>query len=337
MRKMFFCIDGHTGGNPVRMVMGGAPFLQGATMSARRLDFLARYDWIRRALMFEPRGHDLMSGGFILPPLDPANDAAFLFMETSGCLPLCGHGSVGMITFALEHGLILPRGDLLRIEVPAGLLEARFTREGTRVTSVSFESVPSFLFARDVVISDPRFGRLRADIAYGGNFYAIIEPQEGYGGVADLGLAGIAEASPRIRRAFDAAINAVHPGDPSIRGVSHLIWSDALDPDGRGSSAAIFFGNNGIDHGPCGTGTAARLAQLAARGLLTVGQPFDQRSHVGTRFTGTIAGHVKVGSFDAIRPVLAGQAHVTGYNQIWTDSNDPFPEGFQVLHGAPLP
>lgn len=337
MRKMFFCIDGHTGGNPVRMVMGGAPFLTGATMSARRLDFLARYDWIRKALMHEPRGHDLMSGGFVLPPLDPANDAALLFMETSGCLPLCGHGSVGMITFALEHGLIQPRDDRLRIEVPAGLLQASFSREGGRVTSVSFESAPSFVFARDVEIADPHFGRLKADIAYGGNFYAIVEPQEGYGGVADLGLAGIAQASPRVRRAFDAAVAPVHPEDPSIRGVSHILWSDALDPGGRGSSAAVFFGDNGIDHGPCGTGTAARLAQLAAKGLLAEGQPFDQRSHVGTRFTGMIAGHAKVGGHDAIRPVLVGQAHVTGYNQIWVDTEDPFPEGFQVLHTGQLP
>ena len=331
MRKLFFCIDGHTGGNPVRMVVGGAPFLLGATMSERRQDFLSRFDWIRKGLMFEPRGHDLMSGGFVYPPLKPENDGALLFIETSGSLPLCGHGSVGMVTFALEHGIIIPRIEgQLRLEVPAGILEVTYMRRGPKVTSVKLHSVPSFLYAQDVEFTDAEFGKLRVDVAYGGNFYAILEPQDGYAGIHSVGLRKIVLASPRLRKAIEEKVAPVHPEDPSIRGVSHMMWSDTVDADGLGSSAAVFCGEQTLDHGPCGTGTAARLAQLSARGQLDVGQDFDQRSHVGTRFVGRIVEKTKVGPFDAIRPTLEGSAHVTGYNQIWIDTDDPFPEGFQV-------
>ncbi len=332
MRKLFFCVDGHTGGNPVRMVVGGAPFLNGCNMSERRQDFVSRYDWIRKGLMLEPRGHDIMSGGFVLPPINPDNDGALLFMEVSGTLPMCGHGSVGMITFAIEHGVILPRKEgTLRLEVPAGILDVEYTRMGDKVTSVSFASVPSFLYATDVNIVEPELGVFQVDIAYGGNFYAIIEPQDGYGGVGAFGLRKIVSASPRIRKLIEEKVFPVHPLDASINGVTHILWSDTLDENGRGSSGAVFCGQSMIDHGPCGTGTAARLAQLHAKGRLPEGEDFEQRSHVGTRFTGTILNRTKVGDYDAITPVLKGSAHVTGYNQIWIDTEEPFPEGLQVV------
>ena len=156
MRSLFFCIDGHTAGNPVRLVAGGAPFLGGSSMSERRQDFLARYDWIRLGLMFEPRGHDMMSGGFLYPPFDPSHDAAILFMETSGCLPMCGHGTIGMITFAIEHGLIRPRAPgRLSVEVPAGVVGIEYATEGDKVTSVTIRNVPSYIAARGIRIEVP--------------------------------------------------------------------------------------------------------------------------------------------------------------------------------------
>jgi 4-hydroxyproline epimerase len=192
MRHTFFCIDGHTAGNPVRLVAGGAPFLNGETMSARRADFLARFDWIRTGLMFEPRGHDMMSGGFIYPPLRDDVDAGILFIETSGCLPMCGHGTIGMVTFALENGLVTPRTPgKLRLEVPAGVIDIEYRSEGDRVTAVKIRNVASYLAAEGVRIDVPGFGELVVDVAYGGNFYAIIEPQGRYTGLDDLGASAI--------------------------------------------------------------------------------------------------------------------------------------------------
>ncbi|GAM05221.1 hypothetical protein MBENS4_2219 [Novosphingobium sp. MBES04] len=168
MRHTFFCIDGHTAGNPVRLVAGGAPLLKGATMSERRQDFLERFDWIRTGLCFEPRGHDMMSGGFLYPPTDPANDIGILFIETSGCLPMCGHGTIGIITFGLEHGLIQPATPgSLRVEVPAGLIEIAYTVEGAKVTSVRITNVPSYVAARGIEIDVEGLGPLTVDVSYG--------------------------------------------------------------------------------------------------------------------------------------------------------------------------
>ena len=331
MRSMFFCIDGHTAGNPVRLVVAGAPFLDGDTMSARRQDFIARYDWIRNGLVYEPRGHDMMSGGFIYPPLRSDCDAGILFIETSGVLPMCGHGSIGMITFGLEHGLIRPRAEgRLRIEVPAGVLDVTYKTEGTKVSSVKLVNVPSFVYASGVTIADPDFGTLNVDIAYGGNFYGIIEPQGGYHGVDALGASAILAASPRIREAIGAAIEPVHPNDPSIRGVSHILWSDPVDADGKGGRSAVFYGTNAIDRSPCGTGTSARLAHLAATQRLKEGEAFTHRSIINSTFIGRIEGRTTVGDFEAILPSIEGSAFVTGYNQIWIDGTEPFPDGFAL-------
>ena len=235
MRHTFFCIDGHTAGNPVRLVAGGAPLLRGGSMSERRGDFLARFDWIRTGLMFEPRGHDMMSGGFLYPPTRDDADAGLLFIETSGCLPMCGHGTIGLTTFALEQGLITPREPgRLRLEVPAGVIDIGFTVEGGRVTSVKITNVASYLAADDVHIEVPGFGPLSVDVAYGGNFYAIVEPQGAYTSLDDLGPARLLELSPVVRRLVREAVEPVHPLDPTIRGVSHVLWADT--PRGEGAA-----------------------------------------------------------------------------------------------------
>lgn len=271
MRHTFFCIDGHTAGNPVRLVAGGAPLLKGDSMSARRQDFLSRFDWIRTGLCFEPRGHDMMSGGFLYPPTKPDADIGILFIETSGCLPMCGHGTIGMVTFGLEHGLIQPAtpGEL-RIEVPAGVIDVRYTTDGDKVTAVTITNVPAYVAQRGIAVDVEGIGPLTIDVAYGGNFYAIIEPQGAYTGLDALGAARLVELSGRIREAVRAQYEPVHPLDPTIRGVSHILWADAPlanDADGRN---AVFYGDKAIDRSPCGTGTSARLAHLAATGRLAL-------------------------------------------------------------------
>jgi 4-hydroxyproline epimerase len=331
MKSVFFCIDGHTAGNPVRLVAGGAPWLAGSSMSERRQDFLARFDWIRRGLMFEPRGHDMMSGGFLYPPFDPANDAAILFIETSGCLPMCGHGTIGMITFAIEHGLIRPRTPgRLSVEVPAGVIGIEYDTAGDKVTSVTIRNVASYIAARGVRIDVPELGPLSVDVAYGGNFYAIIEPQNGYRGIDELGAARILSLSPVVRTLMRAALEPVHPLDPTIRGVSHVMWTDEPKSAGAHGRNAVFYGDRAIDRSPCGTGTSARLAHLAGTGRLEAGVPFIHESIIGSRFTGRIQQTVDLRGTPAIIPSIEGSAFATGLNTLWIDPEHPFPTGFQV-------
>jgi 4-hydroxyproline epimerase len=332
MRHTFHCIDGHTAGNPVRLITQGAPNLDGASMSERRQDFLNRYDWIRTGLMFEPRGHDMMSGGFLYPPTAPEADVGILFIETSGCLPMCGHGTIGIVTFGIENGLIKPRqhGRFVA-EVPAGQIELAYLQDGARVKSVKIRNVPSYLAAEGIKIDVPTLGLLTIDIAYGGNYYAIVEPQGAYKGVDALGAARILDLSPIVRNLVREKIDPVHPLNPTIRGVSHVLWADApKSPDAHGRNA-VFYGDRAIDRSPCGTGTSARLAHLHAKGKLKVGDTFVHESYILSRFTGRIEAETKLGSHSAIIPSIEGSAIATGRNEIWIDDEDKFARGFQVV------
>ncbi|MNI01003.1 4-hydroxyproline epimerase [compost metagenome] len=332
MRDVFFCIDGHTAGNPVRLVAGGAPLLSGASMAERRLDFLDRYDWIRTSLCFEPRGHDMMSGGFLYPPTLADADAGILFIETSGCLPMCGHGTIGMITFGLEHGLIRPRTPgRLKVEVPAGVLDIAYETEGDRVTSVRIRNVPAYLAAEGIEIAVPGLGPLTVDVAYGGNYYAIVEPQGAYAGLDDLGASRIIELSGRVRERVRDVFHPVHPDEPSINGVSHVLWADKPKGEGADGRNAVFYGDKAIDRSPCGTGTSARLAHLHAKGRLKVGDAFVHESYIGSRFIGRVEAETTVGDHRAIVPSIEGSAVATGFNTIWVDRQDGFWKGFQVV------
>lgn len=331
-RHTFSCLDGHTCGNPVRLVSGGAPRLSGSTMSERRADFQARFDWIRTALMFEPRGHDLMSGAILYPPTTDDGDCGVLYIETSGCLPMCGHGTIGTVTLALENGLITPRTPgRLNLDTPAGRVVAEYAQEAGRVTRVRLFNVASFLAHQDVSLTVPGLGHLRLDIAYGGNFYAIIDPQPGFAALDDLTPADILHYSPIVRQLADQAAPCVHPLDPSVRGVSHVQWTGTpKDPLAHGRNA-VFYGEKAIDRSPCGTGTSARMAQRAARGLLQPGETFVHESLIGSLFEGRHEGVARVGDHAAILPSIAGWARQTGFNTLFVDSDDPFAHGFQVI------
>src|SRR5258705_13038666 len=181
---VFHCIDAHTCGYPVRLVAEGGPQLEGNNMSEKRQHFLKEYDWIRKGLMFEPRGHDMMSGSILYPPHDPLNDFAVLFIETSGCLPMCGHGTIGTITIALEEGLIQPKQPgFVRMEAPAGLVLIEYRQEEGKVRSVKLTNVPAYLAAENVKVECPDLGTLLVDVSYGGNFYAIVDLQENFKGL----------------------------------------------------------------------------------------------------------------------------------------------------------
>jgi 4-hydroxyproline epimerase len=327
----FFCIDGHTCGNPVRLVAGGGPALRGGTMSERRQDFLAHHDWIRRALMFEPRGHDMMSGSILYPPLAEGCDVAVLFIETSGCLPMCGHGTIGTVTSALEHGLVTPAVEgTLRLDVPAGVVTATYQRDGRFIDRVRIANVASYLAVPELTVTCPGLGELVVDIAYGGNFYAIVEPQPAYGGLETISAGDVLRLSPVLRRVINEAVEVVHPDNATIKGVSHILWTGQPRAKGAHARNAVFYGDKAIDRSPCGTGTSARMAQLAAKGTLRVGDAFVHESIIGSLFEGRVEAAATVGNVPAIMPSISGWARVTGHNTIVVDPRDPFALGFQV-------
>lgn len=330
-RHSFFCIDGHTCGNPVRLVAGGGPQLKGTTMLERRADFLAHHDWIRTALMFEPRGHDVMSGSILYPPADPANDMAILFIETSGCLAMCGHGTIGTVTMAIEQGLITPKTPgTVRLEVPAGLVVAEYTQVGDYVEEVKITNVPSFLHSTDLEVECPDLGALKVDVAYGGNFYAIIDPQQNFRDMADYAAADFIRWSPVLRRRLNELHSFVHPEKPGINGLSHIMWTGVPTQPGATARNAVFYGDKAIDRSPCGTGTSARMAQWFGRGRLKQGDAFIHESIIGSIFKGRVEQTVQVGNYAGIVPSIAGWARMTGLNTIFVDDRDPFKHGFLV-------
>ncbi len=333
MKKTFFCIDAHTCGNPVRLVAGGGPVLQGKDMSEKRQHFLREFDWIRKGLMFEPRGHDMMSGSILYPAHDPENDVAVLFIETSGCLPMCGHGTIGTITIGIEEGLIIPRiPGQVRMETPAGLVLISYRQEGRKVKSVRLTNVPSFLAAEHISVECPDLGTLQVDVSYGGNFYAIVDVQPNFPGLENYTAGQLIAWSRVLRQRINASHQFQHPENPTISGCSHILWTGAVLDKTSTARNAVFYGDKAIDRSPCGTGTSARMAQWHARGKLKMGDDFIHESIIGSQFTGRIEEETWVGSSRAIRPSIEGWARIYGYNTISIDpEDDPYALGFQVI------
>ena len=334
-RKTFFCVDAHTCGNPVRVVAGGGPNLVGANMSEKRQHFLKEYDWIRKGLMFEPRGHDMMSGSILFPPHNPENDFAILFIETSGCLPMCGHGTIGTITVAIEEGLVRPKiPEKIKMEAAAGLVNIEYKQTGKKVDWVKFINVKSYLAAENLTIDCPELGKITFDVSYGGNYYAIIDPQKNFSGVQDFSASKIIQYSQVVRQKINEKYPNMffHPENKTIRDVSHMLWTGTpIDPTSSGRNA-VFYGDKAIDRSPCGTGTSAILAQLHAKEKLKKGEDFINESFIGSKFIGRIVEETTLNKKPAIIPSIQGWAKVYGYNTITIDDeDDPYANGFQVI------
>ncbi len=371
--KSFTCIDAHTCGNPVRLVKEGGPILHGKTMSEKRQHFLKEYDWIRTGLMFEPRGHDMMSGSILYPPHDPENDVAVLFIETSGCLPMCGHGTIGTITIGIQEGLITPKiPGIVRMETPAGLVMVEYTlspilsataggvekidesketinsdsfssrqsaafpsplgRIAGAVSSVKLTNVASYLAATELVIESPQLGELIIDVAYGGNFYAIVDEQKNFKGIQHYTASELISFSGILRQRINEKYEFVHPLDDTIKGCSHILWAGETIDKTSTARNAVFYGDKAIDRSPCGTGTSARMAQWYAKGKLKKGDQFIHESIIGSKFTGTIEEETMINNIPAIKPGIEGWAKIYGRNIITIDKDDdPYAYGFQVI------
>ncbi len=335
----FHCIDAHTCGNPVRLVKTGGPQLIGNNMSEKRQHFLREYDWIRKGLMFEPRGHDMMSGSILYAPHDPQNDVAVLFIETSGCLPMCGHGTIGTITIAIEAGLIIPKvPGKVRMEAPAGLVLIDYKTEQnngtgkTKVKSVKLTNVPSFLHSSELAVECPELGELILDVSYGGNFYAIVDVQKNFKGLEHYTADKLIAWSRELRKNINEKYSFVHPEDATIKGCSHILWAGAVMDEKSTARNAVFYGDKAIDRSPCGTGTSARMAQWYAKGTLKKGDEFVHESIIGSKFIGRIEEEISVHGMPAIRPSIEGWARIYGTNTISIDKeDDPYAYGFQVI------
>jgi 4-hydroxyproline epimerase len=331
MRHSFFCIDSHTCGNPVRVLAAGGPLLPHLPIFERREIFVRDHDWVRRALMFEPRGHNVMSGAIIYPAYREDCDFAALFIEVSGCLPMCGAGTIGLSTVALEEGLVRPRTPgTLSIETPAGRVDVQYELDGDFVRRVRLFNVASYLHSADIEVDVPGVARLMVDVAYGGNFYAVVEPQRNWPGLDGTTASELVSLSQKLRAALAEVCDPVHPEDERIRGVHHAIWCDrsrSENADGRG---AVFYGDKAIDRSPGGTGTSARMAQLHGKGRLKIGDAYRNESLIGTIFEGRVEAAARIGTHEGIMPSIGAWARITGHNTIFVDDHDPLAHGFQI-------
>src|SRR4051812_5190488 len=330
-RRVFHAVDSHTEGMPTRVIVGGVGTIPGATMLDRRRHFIEHLDEVRTLLMYEPRGHGAMSGAILQPAARPDADWGVIYIEVSGCLPMCGHGTIGVATVLVETGMVEVREPetVIRLDVPAGLVEVRVAVENGRARSVTIRNVASFLHAVDRVVDVPGLGSVTYDMAYGGNFYALT-PAADVGLAVDPARAGeLIEAGLATMAAINATDRPVHPEDPRIGGCRHVVFHEP-GRDGADAVAATSIHPGWLDRSPCGTGTSARLAQLHARGELALGEPFVNQSVIGTRFTGRVVEEVTVAGRPAIIPEITGRAWITAMGQYLLDASDPFPAGFAL-------
>jgi proline racemase len=331
--KLITAVDSHTEGMPTRVVTSGFGPVPGKTMFEKKRYVEENLDDLRKLLMFEPRGHSSMSGSVLLPPTVPEADLGVVFIEVSGCLPMCGHGTIGTCTVALETGLIPMVEPITHItlDTPAGSVLAEATICQGRVEKVKLRNVPSFLYRRDVQVQVDGLGRLTLDVAYGGNFYGILPVQAVGLEVSAAFAPALIDAGMRIMQAVGSQIPLQHPLNPAINEIKHIIFTGAPDSPGADGKSAVVIYPGTLDRSPCGTGTSARMAQLYSRGELSLNQPFGHESIIGSLFTGCLVEELDLApGITAVIPTIEGRAWITGFQQFVLDPRDPFPAGFLV-------
>ncbi len=327
--KSLFAIDSHTAGEPLRLIVGGVPMLKGNSVSEKRDYFREHYDYLRCAIMREPRGHKDMFGAILTEPVMPEADLGVFFIHGDGYHNMCGHGSIATATIAVDHGLVEVKEPetIIKMETPAGLVEAKVAVENGKAKRVTLKNVPSFLYKKDVCVDVPKYGKLTVDIAFGGNFFAVVPAKQLNIDICPENTSKLAEAGMAIINAVNASVKVQHPVMDYIKGIDECeIFGPAKSPDADYQNITIFDGQ--VDRSPCGTGTSSKAAVLYARGELEIGQEFVYESVIQTKFIGKAVEKVKVGDFDAILPEVTGSAYITGISHIMIDSDDPVKYGF---------
>jgi trans-L-3-hydroxyproline dehydratase len=324
-------IDAHTAGEPLRLIIEGFPRIEGRTILEKRAFIREHHDHLRRALMLEPRGHADMYGALLTEPERPGSDAGVLFMHNEGYSTMCGHGVIAVVKMALERGLIVPapgRAEIV-LDSPAGPIHARPTMTGKRVSRVSFRNVPSFVLHGGVPVR-LRHRELRADVAFGGAFYAIVDSEAAGIPILPERLPELRKAGMEIRDAIERIVKVVHPEEPGLHGIYGTIFTGPPSSERADLRNVTIFAEAEVDRSPCGTGTAAVMAVLHAMGMLGSDQTFTHESIIGTTFTGRLAGETTVGELPAIVPEIAGEAYITGESTFIIDSHDPLRHGFRL-------
>jgi proline racemase len=330
-QKVFGAVDSHTEGMPTRVITSGVGVLPGATMFDRMRYLVTERDDLRTLLMYEPRGHAAMSGAILQPPTRQDADVGVVFIEVSGCLPMCGHGTMGTATVLVETGMVEIKEPvtLIRLDTPAGLVEASVEVADGRAVSVTIRNVASYLHLRDAVVRVPGLGELTLDLAFGGNFYAILPAVSAGLEVQPDRHNEIINTGLQIMDAVNEQLEFAHPENPEIGSCRHVIFT-APGSGQVDARAAVAIHPGWVDRSPCGTGTSARMAQLAARGELGLHENFVHGSLIGTSFTGRLVDTVTVGGFPGVIPTVRGRAWVTGMGHYLLDPDDPFPAGFLI-------
>jgi len=329
--KLVTTIDTHTGGNPTRTVTSGAPELIGNTMTEKMVYMKAHHDDFRRALMYEPRGHEVMSGCILTEPCDKTADIGVVYIETGGYLPMCGHDTIGVCTALIEGGIFPKDKNVLRLDTPAGLVEAKLDIEDGKVKQVTFRNIPSFLYRRDVHVLVDGLGEIKLDIAYGGNFYGLVDAR-----LIDLSLmpdnaSKIIQTAVKIREAVNREVSVVHPEIPVISGMTHVeFYADPVNPEAHCRNTVVV-PPGGIDRSPCGTGTSAKVATLYAKGELGIGEEFVHESIVGSLFYAKVLEETSVGGIPAVVPEVTGSAWVTGFHHFVLNEKDVQNDGFLLI------
>lgn len=328
--RTYTTIDAHTVGEPLRIVTAGIPRLPGHTILEKRRWVKENLDNVRKALLWEPRGHADMYGAYLTEPVTPEADLGVIFMHNEGYSDMCGHGIIALTTVAVAQGLVTVKSPETRlgIDSPAGFIEAFAEWDGVKVGRVRFNNVPSFLYRRDVQIQTPSFGPVTVDVAFGGAFYAYLDGAQVGLSVTPENYRSLIVLGDEVKKMVSAAVEVQHPLIPELNRLYGTIIDGPPQFEGSTQANVCVFADREVDRSPTGTGTAGRVAQLYARGRLKESEVLVNESIIGTIFTGRVVGHTKVGNFDAVIPEVSGRAAITGFNQWVVDPDDPVGAGF---------